>query len=110
MWRVYCRAWLPFFTSMETGTAGRAACRREFDDRYRGKVAEQDWRIETPEQDYGRSFLQLRVPVCIGEFGRIEDAQGRAGEHAGHPHVITEAGSPEELDLTAYGTRRLQSA
>ena len=110
MWRVYCREWLPFYTSMGTGTAGRTECRREFDERYRGRVEETDWRIETPEGDCGRSFLQLRVPNCAGEFTDIADAEQRAGEHGRHSHQVVQAGGDQERELTAYGTRRLQRA
>jgi hypothetical protein len=95
---------------MTTGTAGRAACLREFDERYRGRVEEQDWRIETPAGGYGRSFLHLRVPECAGEFADIADAEQLAGQHGGHPHRIVAAGSDQERELTAYGTRRLQRA
>lgn len=109
-WRVYCPAWLPFFTSMRTGVTGRAECLREFDERYRGRVEEDDWRVLTSEEAYGRSFLQLRVPDCIGEFAGQPAAEQRAGEHGGHPHQVVEAGSDQERELTAYGTRRLQRA
>jgi hypothetical protein len=109
-WRVYCRQWLPFHTSVMHGPAGGAECEAAFRAKYDGKVEDGDWRVDTPGEAYGRSFLMLQVPNCCGEFTGEAAAAGRAGEHGheGHPHEIVLADSPEERKLQAYGTRRLQ--
>jgi hypothetical protein len=107
MWRLYSPQWLTFYTSLRTGEEGRIACSGAF-VQYQGRVREEDWRIETPEQAYGRSFLQLRVPNCEGEWVDRDEAERHAGEHTGHPHQVVRRGSSEERELLAYGTRRLR--
>ncbi len=111
MYRVFCRQWLTFFTSMGTGEPGRAECTGRFEKEYRGRVYDADWLIETSDGE-GRSFLCLRLPNCCGEFTAEADAQARAGAngHEGHPHQVVVAGSPEERELLAYGRRRLRGA
>jgi hypothetical protein len=109
MWRVYCPQWLIAWTSLATGQGGAAECESEFGLRFRGRVREDDWRVTSPSGSYGRSFLELRLPNCAGEFAGREDAERRAGEHGGHPHQVVEAGSPEEERLLAYGKRRLRA-
>lgn len=107
MYRIYAPQWLTFYTSMRTGDEGRTECFGAF-VKYQGRVHEDDWRIETPANSYGRSFLQLRVPNCEGEWVDRDLAERQAGEHTGHPHQIVRRGSREEQELLAYGTRRLR--
>jgi hypothetical protein len=109
MWRVFCRQWLVYSTSMELGEAGVAECQALFDERYRGLVEAQDWRITRPEAAYGRSFLELCVPNCCGEYPERIAAEHRAGQHGGHPHQVVEHGSSEEERLLSYGKRRLHA-
>lgn len=108
--RIYCRQWLPFYTSAAMGEDGKAECEREFRQRYRGTVDDGDWRIEAPAEGFGRSFLHLHVPNLAGEFTREDDAWEQAGRdgHRGHPHQVVPAGGPDERKLLAYGTRRHQ--
>jgi hypothetical protein len=110
MFRVYCQQWLPFYTSLSTGEAGRDECEATFAERYEGRVEPEDWRIETTEKAYGRSFLQLLVPNCCGEYKDQAAAEHLAGRHEGHAHQVVERGSSEERELLAYGTRRLRTA
>ena len=108
MWRVYCRQWLVFFTSMATGEDGRAECTARFRQDYEGRVADADWLIETPDDGVGRSFLYLCVPNCCGEFTDQADAERHAGGHGDHPHQVVPADSAQERELLAYGVRRLR--
>ena len=108
MWRIYSPQWLTFFTSAATGEAGRSECEARFREEYEGRIEPADMRIESPAQAYGRSFLQLRVPNCGGEWPDRGEAERHAGEHPGLPHQVVEAGSAEERELRAYGTRRLR--
>jgi hypothetical protein len=112
MYRVFCSQWLPAFTSSLTGEAGAAECEAVFAAKYEGRVHGKDWRIDAPDNAYGRSFLMLRLPNCCGEFTGEADAQARAGEngHEDHPHQVVVAGSAEERELLAYGRRRLRGA
>jgi hypothetical protein len=110
-YRVYCRQWLPAHTSQNTGREGEIECVGAF-VAYEGRVLDDDWRIDAPDNGYGRSFLMLRLPNCCGEFTGEVDAQARAGEngHEDHPHQVVAAGSAEERELLAYGRRRLRGA
>jgi hypothetical protein len=98
-------------TSRSLGGEGREECFDAFMV-FRGRVRDEDWRIDAPDNAYGRSFLMLRLPNCCGEFAGEGDAQARAGEngHEDHPHQVVVAGSAEERELLAYGTRRLRGA
>jgi hypothetical protein len=110
VYRVYCRQWLVFHTSVALGAAGDTECFEEFTQKYEGRVLPLDWRIEAPQEAYGRSMLLLQVPNGCGEFTDEALAWARAGEHGheGHPHQVVLAGSAEERELQAYGTRRLR--
>ena len=111
MYRVYCNQWLPVHTSARVGEEGRRECEGAF-AKFRGWVRDEDMRIEAPDNAYGRSFLMARLPNGCGEFTEEADAHARAGEHGheGHPHQVVVAGSAEERELLAYGTRRLRGA
>jgi hypothetical protein len=107
LWRVYLPEWVIAHTAAELEVPGDKECRDVFEELYRGKVREADWRIRNPSGFRpGRRVLELRRPNLQGEFKDEHDAEGLRAER-GEEAVVVLAGSPEERELSDYGRRML---
>jgi hypothetical protein len=121
-WKVYVQDWALAYASDAAGEAGRAECVQVFAERWDGRVAPGDARIEAVPCP----AVWLRLHRLAGEWKSEELAQQQAedimrserqfppftlsaGEFLrlpGFPQIVRH-GSPEEQELLGYGTKML---
>ena len=109
-WRVYLAEWLIVWTSDAFGPEGAGECRAHFGRRYKGRVREEDWRVEPAVPGRvvsGQQCLQLRLPNLQGEFKLRADVPVTGYVEGGH---LVQRGSAEEKELLAYGKKMLPDA
>jgi hypothetical protein len=104
---VYLPEWQVVFTSDELEVMGQRECGGHFEQKYAGRVREEDWRIcGKGNMRPQRQVLQLRLPNLKGEFTDQPEAESlRAG--LGELAVLVPRGGVEERELLSYGRRRL---
>lgn len=96
--RVYVYEWIAMFSARS-----KEKCLARFEERYRDRVREDDWRIAVVADDYYE--LQLRLPNVVAEWKTAKLAYDYVGEKGwGNAEATVVArNSKADHDLRKYG-------
>lgn len=100
--RVYVYEWIAMFSARS-----KEKCLARFEERYRDRVREDDWRVTVVSADYYE--LQLRLPNVVAEWKTAKLAYDYVAEKGwGNAEATVVArNSKADHDLRKYGTVKI---
>lgn len=110
LYRVYLPERVLSYTSAAHGVEGIAESKAFFDQKFRGRVRQDDWEIDSRGPD-SPAQLWLLLPVLKAEFKHREAAEGFRAAHSWpdeYTHLVVR-NSKDERDLLDYGRKLLPS-
>jgi hypothetical protein len=107
LWRLYRREWIVVY-GVAASPAGLEQCRRVYDERYLGRVRDDEVRYVTEGAGPHRvDQLQLLLPNLKGEFKHADDATAFARRQGWEDTVLVGRNGAADHEIRAYGVRLL---